>query len=168
MLYYYIGIKISNVMAKRYSFLIFFLLGYSSLFGQGFNISTTDLEISSDSNSIKASIKLSTDKLGQALQVAPTSPQFESALKAYVERKFSLCVNGKPGALRFLRKKVDEKVTWVDYEIGSGPSVSEIKISNGLLIDRYPDQRNVVNFNIKGFRKTVIFEKGREEQILSF
>lgn len=155
-------------MARRYSFLILFLLIYLRVFGQGFNISTTDIEISSDSNSIKVSINLSTDKLGHVLRVAPTSPQFESALKAYVEEKFRLCVNGKLASLSFLGKKVDEKVTWVDYEIIAGPTVSEIKVSNGLLIDRYPDQRNVVNFNIKGVRKTVICEKGREERSLSF
>ncbi|XOD66964.1 MAG: DUF6702 family protein [Flavobacteriales bacterium Tduv] len=139
-----------------------------SLFGQGFNISTTDIEIFPDNKLIKASIKLSTDRLGQVLQVAPTSPQFEKYLKAYVEGKFNLRVNGKPDSLYFIGKKVDEKVTWVDYEIEAAPAISDIKVFNGLLIDRYPDQRNVVNFNIKGVRKTVICEKSHEEQSLSF
>lgn len=111
---------------------------------------------------------MSTDRLGQVLQVAPTSPQFEKYLKAYVEGKFNLRVNGKPDSLYFIGKKVDEKVTWVDYEIEAAPAISDIKVFNGLLIDRYPDQRNVVNFNIKGVRKTVICEKSHEEQSLSF
>ncbi|XCI75189.1 MAG: DUF6702 family protein [Flavobacteriales bacterium] len=117
---------------------------------------------------MSTSIKLPTEKLIQILQTAPSSPQFERILKAYVENKFRLLINDKPNVLRFVGKRVDEKFTWLEYESFVGSTVSEVRVSNSLLIEQYSNQRNIINFSIRGARKTVICHKGREEQQLSF
>ncbi|XOD68963.1 MAG: DUF6702 family protein [Flavobacteriales bacterium AspAUS03] len=155
-------------MFRLYVFLMLFLSGYLDVFGQVLNISTVDIELPSGSTLISTSIKLPTEKLIQVLQTGSSSPQFERILKAYVEKKFNLRINGKPNTLRFVGKRVDEKFTWLEYESSVESTVSEVKVSNSLLIEQHSNQRNIINFSIRGTRKTVICQKGCEEQQLSF
>ncbi|HFA50660.1 MAG TPA: hypothetical protein ENJ95_16760 [Bacteroidetes bacterium] len=94
----------------------------------------------------------------------------DEKLVEYLQTKMSISINGTPFNFSFKKKEASEDLlaVWVHLEVKNVASLKSIKIQNGLLMEVFGDQQNIVHVKGKDGRQGyLIFDsKGQEEEIL--
>ena len=77
-------------------------------------------------------------------------------LKSYLSEKMQLTVNRKAKSLKFLGKETEDNVL-ICYLTTSVPEkITSMAIHNSVLTEIYPEQQNIVHFNIYGNKKSLL------------
>lgn len=89
-------------------------------------------------------------------------------LKKYLEDNFSIKVNGKVKPIQFLSKEIDNNVVVCYFRINEISKITSIEIENKVLLDLNSDQQNIIQTNINGKKKSLMFEGESHSDILKF
>lgn len=97
-------------------------------------------------------------------------PAAQEKLEAYVAERFSMIdlETGKPIELTLLGGEVERGYYWVYQESLTPSGVSDISISQSVLMDAIPRQTNRVNIRHHGAVKTLTFSGNARAQSFSF
>ena len=91
-----------------------------------------------------------------------------SMMKKYIENNFSIKINGRPKQINFLSKESDNNVVVCYFNVKDILKVNSIEIQNKILLDLNSDQQNIIQTNIYGKKKSLMFEGENFTDILKF
>lgn len=155
-------------MMKTIIFSILMMIGTSGLIkAQDFHASTTKVEYIN--NSLQLTAKFFTADLEKALGVsAGSKTNFDAKAKAYSAGTLTMKVNGNPVTLSYVGSETSDKSTRLYLKADGLTNIKEIEIKNGMLIDVFSDQQNLVTFDVNGVRKSFTAKKGSDSGKLTF
>lgn len=155
---------------KNYNYLfgLFIFIGlFSFSWGQDFHTSTTKVEY--ENGSLKLMAKFFTDDLEKAVGASVNSKDsFDARAKAYTGNKLSIRVNGTAVPLVYVGFQTNDKSTRLYYKVDNVKDIKELDVTNSMLIELFPDQQNLVTFDVNGVRKSFTAKKGGDSGKLSF
>ncbi|MDR6966453.1 hypothetical protein J2X31_000446 [Flavobacterium arsenatis] len=91
-----------------------------------------------------------------------------SMMKKYINDNFSIKINGKQKQIHFLSKEIDNNVVVCYFNIKDISKINSIEIQNKVLLDLNSDQQNIIQTNIYGKKKSLMFEGEDYSGILKF
>jgi hypothetical protein len=121
---------------------------------------TSAAEVREISGRVIVQIRIFPDDLGAVVPGA-AEPGADSAVAGYVQRTFVIAGrDGHPVPLRWGGMERVGDVLQLHLESASGASLSGAAIRHGLLLERFPDQVNVVRATYAGQAVTLLFLPG--------
>ncbi|TXD84598.1 peptidase E [Subsaximicrobium wynnwilliamsii] len=89
-------------------------------------------------------------------------------IKKYLAAKLDIKVNTKELTIDFVGKEYDNDQVVCYLEIQDVASVKTMEISNTVLFDKFPDQRNVLKIKVNGERFNLVCAVQDQTQYLNF
>lgn len=96
------------------------------------------------------------------------NPQADEYIRKYVESHFKLTADGKTYPGVYLGKEYETDALWIYIEVEKINRPKKLDIQDTFLMDWHADQNNFVHFNIATQKKSLRFQKGKEQQQISF
>ncbi|MCT6869957.1 MAG: hypothetical protein M3Z80_08430 [Apibacter sp.] len=146
---------------------ILFLCSYT-LYSSDFFTSITKVEYVSSTKTLKLSSKVNVEHIEQTIGKKVNSNDFDTSLNKYLQNNVKLSINDTPVTFTFSSKNPDGNIVWIYYEVNGVNSVSSISIKNSLLLDKYPEQQNFINFIVNGQKKSLVCKKGSDSGKINF
>ena len=149
--------------------LTFLLLFQNPVAKHDFHVSIAEVNYNTSSRSFEVILQVFTDDLEKALRenyklgqvYLDKTQKYDKYIERYVKANFYIR-DAKKQKLNmiFLGKEIDNEDTLIYFEFPYKSSVKKLQLSNSILIDIFADQKNLVNTNYKGQKKTHKFQKG--------
>ena len=104
---------------------------------------------------------------GQELSLTSLSPENDRLVTAFIQRQFDLKINQLPIQIQFTRSSIQDVVLILEFE-GKGFRPADayaIDLTNKILLDVFPDQYNLVRFDLfgDGNLETMRFERNERQ-----
>lgn len=141
-------------------------------------LSVTDLTYDEEAQSIQIITRMFYDDLEKVLQerydtdilVDATSDQdkLDMYLKKYLSKKIDITVDGTSRELLFIGKEYEDDYVVIYTEVADIESISLFEIENTLLMDLFPEQKNMVHTLINGKKKSFLLTTGNAKGLLNF
>lgn len=96
------------------------------------------------------------------------APMVDDYIKKYLEQKIEIKINTKETPFSFIGKEYDNDLIVCYLEIENVKSINTIEISNRVLFDLFPKQKNVVKTKINSKTNNLIFTTEDRNQYLNF
>ena len=143
------------------------------------HLTFTNLEFKTQNNRWVLTIKVFSDDFAANLKMSVGSEtifdknsknsETEQVLNKWLESRFRIWFDSRPVELavwKFGGIKVKEDATWLTYTFTAPLPVSEIKIRNTLLLDLYPDQKNLFILTMGQIESAHEFKNKDQETII--
>lgn len=141
-------------------------------------LSVTDLEYNRDSQSLQMITRLFYDdveavlkeRYDETIAVDETADQekLDRYLRKYLNAKLKITVNKEEQMLVFVGKEYEDDYIVVYTEIEDVLTIRTLTIENTLLMDVFPEQKNMVHTEILGKKKSFLMEDGNANALLNF
>lgn len=89
-------------------------------------------------------------------------------IKQYLHEKVMIFVNSSPKNLKFLGKETEDNVLICYLTTAVPEKINSIEIHNSVLTETYPEQQNIVHFNISGNKKTLLLTDSEPQGKVEF
>ncbi len=142
------------------------------------HLSLTEVQHNPTAGTLEISLRIFIDDLDVALEqqyrVKPylasnkEIPEAEKYIRAYVEQKFMLSMDGKPVKLRIIGTEYETDAVWVYVEADQVPQAQNFRVVNKILLDLYEDQTNIVSFKANNQKKSLRLGKDNEAGDITF
>lgn len=167
----------------------YFMIGILSLLWSSFavfhpiHISISEVNYSEKDKSLQIMHKIFVDDLedhieeiqkaaGKEVQLRLNTPKELSDSDLYIQKYirdyFIIKVDGKVYSGSYLGKEYETDAVWIYVEIPKLKRPKTIDISDLVLMDFHLDQQNFVHFKIADQKKSLRFQKGKEQQQVKF
>jgi hypothetical protein len=143
-------------------------LSFYAFYSGDFYTSITKVEYVSGNKTLKISSKVNVEHIEQVLGKKVNAGDFDSTLSRYLQNNVKISVNDSPANFTFSSKNREGNVVWIYYEISGISSISSITVKNTLLLDKFPDQQNFINFIVNGQKRSFVCKKGSETGKINF
>lgn len=153
----------------RSTVIIFFMI-VSASFSHKFYVSLIQVEFNAETEALEITMKIFTDDLEYAISGSQVSyglitanepPDVDSVLYNYIEKNFTIKINGKSYSLVYIGKEVELDVTWIYIEIMEIESIDTIEITDLMLTELFEDQVNLINVRYLGQNKGLLLNRNR-------
>lgn len=145
-----------------------------------FHLSKTMVKYKTEQNAMQVSMHLYIDDLEEALRqkgvdslficTKMESPEAELYMKRYLEEAF--IINSENGIIEFefLGKEISESLdgVWIYMEAVDLSQPKETKIQNSVLTEVFEDQKNIINMEVAGTTKHIMFTKYESTKTLQW
>lgn len=141
-------------------------------------LSVTDLEYNEEAQSLQIITRLFYDDVEAVLQtrydenivVDATADQttLNRYLTKYVKAKLKFTLNGAAQELLFVGKEYEDDYIVIYTEIEQVSDLKTLTIENTLLMDVFPEQKNMVHTEILGKKKSFLMEVDNANVLLNF
>ncbi len=88
--------------------------------------------------------------------------------KKYLSEHLLVSVNSKNQSFKYIGKEYDGDIVRFYVEISGIKEFKSIEITNNILINEFPDQKNIVKIKVKDFNKTFYLNKSNNKSLLKF
>jgi len=112
--------------------------------------------------------KMNFTDISQVIKVESNNPEFENAVKKYVEDNFYISVNNHHVKLLFTGCQINGQTVWVYFESHRIDNISSMSIRNTILLKEFSNQKNLVIISYNGKQKTLNLHNGKEAGEVSF
>lgn len=140
--------------------------------------SVTQVDYDSKSQSLQIITRIFYDDLQRALQerydpeieVDETYDQdkLNQFIKRYISQKFFVKINGEDQEINYLGHEDDNDYVVCYIEVKNVHDISSVSIENTLLMDVFPDQKNVVHIHVGDNKKSFLLISGNDKAVLNF
>ncbi len=86
----------------------------------------------------------------------------------YLKEKLKITINGQPLEFNFIGKEYEEDIMLNYLEIVDVDNISSIEVTNRILFELFPDQKNIVRFKINSKNKSILLIKENDKGLLNF
>jgi hypothetical protein len=143
------------------------------VFTHPFHISLTEIRWNAETEHIEISQKIFWDDLEIGLGdfhkesidfLNPSNKdKLNKQIETYLKEKNMIWIADKTVPLNFIGYEVEEDAAWFYLESEKVKNPTSVKVKNSLLVDIFPDQKNVIQFYFdKTSPKSIILGKGAE------
>lgn len=148
------------------------------VFYHPFHLSLTEIAWNENTRHLEVSQKIFWDDLEIALSnyhgesvdfLNPARKEkLEEQINQYLRNKNKYWLEGQQVSLKYLGHEVEEDAAWFYFESEAVTRPSSIRVLNEILIEEFPDQKNIVQFFFEPQNpKSLILQKGKPEGELS-
>ena len=88
--------------------------------------------------------------------------------KKYLNEHLQISANDKNQLYKYIGKEYDGDIVRFYLEITDIKELKSIEITNNILINEFPDQKNIVKIKVKDFNKTFYLNKSNAKSFLKF
>ena len=151
----------------------FFLSGVHKYY-----VSVTQIEYVKEKKSVQIITRMDVDDLERTLQerfdksinltAIKEKSSVDDYIKKYLKQKFEIKINTKEVNFKFIGKDYENDQVACYLEIENVTSINTIEISNTVLFDLFPKQKNIVKSKINSKVNNLIFTKEDINQYLNF
>lgn len=143
-------------MIKKTLYIVIFILITGICNAHPLHLSITNIDIVK--NTVSISIKVFDDDfttainsiLGSAYSQLPNNTDAIKAINNYIDTNFTVKLNGKKVKLKFIDKKHGDFSIWLNYSGKTRKNITEITVSNKILLPWFTDQKNMIIINANG------------------
>ena len=161
------------------SFLILLLINVlGSWILHEFYVSLTEVRYNYDSERMEVSIRVFPDDLDRALlqkhgiftqlSTELEAPEADSLLGEYLNRHFSLEINGRPLKLNYLGKEAEADAIWCYLESEPLSEPLDYQIFSSILLENFEDQVNIVQIYQGDWNKGLMLSSDQQSGQLRF
>ena len=86
----------------------------------------------------------------------------------YLKEKLKITINGQPLEFNFIGKEYEEDIMLNYLEIVDVDNISSIEVTNRILFELFPAQKNIVRFKIDSKNKSILLIKENDKGLLNF
>jgi hypothetical protein len=158
--------KIGMSLSKKVYLLLIgaFLVSFCAQ-AHPYHTSIGEMHYNPKSQSLEISLKVFTDDLEKSLSETVKKPvilsqkaEIKNQIAILLKNSFAIEQAGKALPQQFIGLEAEKDTYWLYLEVKVKPELlSELKIRNQLLMETFPDQMNILNLEIKGQKKTLLF-----------
>ena len=132
-----------------------------------FYVSATKVDYSKENSSIQCVSRVFLDDLEKSFSfddyifsVNKNGKQkFDSLLKKYLNKNFSLILNDEKLKLSFIGTEIDNDLAIIYFEFSTKKKIDSIMIKNSILMDKISTQKNIIHFSYDSFKRSYLLSK---------
>ena len=132
-----------------------------------FYVSATKVDYSMENSSIQCVSRVFLDDLEKSFSfddyifsVNKNGKQkFDSLLKKYLNKNFSLILNDEKLKLCFIGTEIDNDLAIIYFEFSTKKKIDFIVIKNSILMDKISTQKNIIHFSYDSFKRSYLLSK---------
>lgn len=153
------------------TFILTLILNLGSWGDHDIHVSVIDIIEKTDDSQLEVSVRIFYDDLLNAvgLQVGEELPEdytgSDDLIEKFISKHLSISINGDQVPMEYLESVSYPPAVWTTFKIELSDPISEIEVSNSILIDLFDDQVNMVNLKYKGKKK--VFSLDKKTQLLN-
>ncbi len=162
-------------MTKLKFILILFLIPIFAFTMHKYYISLTNIEYKKENNSLQITVKLFIDDLQETinntyntnheLTLQNERSVVDSLIVKYSTDHFKIELNETATKYLYLGKEYDSDVVYLYFEIENIQNFYSIGIQNNMLIEFFPEQKNIVKLNINKRKKSFILTSDNDKEM---
>ena len=163
-------------------FLLLLLLALPTAAGtrHAYHSTLLELRLNPDKQQVELALKVFADDFEKALsQGRPQAVDLHSPLalpltETYLRQHLKLSIPAGPHRmslpldLRLLGLQPENGTYWLYAKAALPHPTTELQVSQGVMLDLYPDQANIVNAEANGKKLSKLFRNGQEQAIFTF
>ncbi|RMB56367.1 peptidase E [Dokdonia sinensis] len=163
---------------SKFKIILFLAPLFLSFGAHKYYLSVTDVTHNPEAESLQIITRLFYDDLEAVLQerydksivVDATADQekLDRYLQKYMRAKLEVSINGFEQEQSFIGKEYEDDYVVVYIEIENVATIHDVSINNELLMDLFPDQKNMMHTEINGKKKSFLLIKGNAKAVLNF
>lgn len=163
---------------KKYIILALIIPSLMSFTLHKYYLSVTDVEYNAEAKSVQLITRIFYDDLEDVLNerydknftLSDRSDQEEidNYLKKYLTSKIKIRVNDKLRKLQFIGKEYEDDYVVCYIETSRVDSITKFEIENELLIDLFPEQKNMIHTKIYKRQKSFLLTRESAKAMLNF
>lgn len=164
--------KIFKVALLAFTFPLFLSVAHK------YYVSVTQITYVKEKQSVQIISKIDIDDLELTLQerydddIVLTSidekPEVDAYIKRYLDQKLKIKINTQGKSFNYIGKEYENDQIICYLEIEDISSIATIEISNMVLFDLFPKQKNIIKTKINDKVDSLIFTKEDQQQYLNF
>lgn len=141
-----------------------------------FYVSLTEIKIKEATGKIEVSMRIFPDDLDMAIKaITGSNPQLATELEdengdiwiaGYMEKNFSISLNGKEIDMHFIGKEPEADAIWCYLEGSFNEIPEKIVVKNSILTEIFSDQKNIVQVYYKRYNKGILLNSDKIEDFL--
>lgn len=154
---------------------VFILMSFTT---HKYYLSVTDVSYNEEEASIQMITRLFYDDLedvlkeryDESLLVDATADQekLDVYIKKYISKKLKITVNGEAKVVSFVGKEYEDDFVVCYIEVSDIRSLTTLEIENTMLMDLFPEQKNMMHTDILGKKKSLILIDDNAKAVLNF
>ncbi len=151
---------------------------YVSFSAHNFHVSITNGEVNSKTETLQVYMKVFMDDLEDGIKASTKKelklarpdvhPKADTLIANYILGHFSVKTNGQKLNFRYVGKEIEQDIVFIYLEVPVKPTVKELSVTNTLFFDRFDDQSNIVNIEVRGEVESAFLEKNNPTSTLHF
>jgi len=140
--------------------------------------SVTQVDYDSKSQSLQIITRIFYDDLQRALQerydpdiqVDETYDQdkLNKVINRYLSQKFIVKINGEQHEINYLGHEDDNDYVVCYIEVKHIQNIESLSVENTVLMDVFPEQKNVVHLHVGDTKKSFLLISGNDKAVLNF
>ncbi|WP_452221702.1 DUF6702 family protein [Lacinutrix salivirga] len=141
-------------------------------------VSITQIEYVKDKKTVQIITRIFIDDLENllrsrydktiTLQEKEDETVINTYLSKYLKSKIEIDINNQPVVLNFIGKEYDNDLVYCYLEIPNVENIKSFSITNKVLFDVFPEQKNVIRTNINSKNKSFILILENDKGLLNF
>ena len=142
-----------------------------------FYLSVSQVDFNAGDEAVQITTRLFYDDLQKALQerydksikVDDTYPKdkLDGYIKMYINKKLKVSINAKEVTLNYLGHEDENDYVVCYIEIANVKKLESISIENTLLMDMFPQQKNIVHVRVKNLEKSFMLTQDNDKAVLN-
>ena len=162
---------------QRIVLFVFLIIGLNSMSLHRFYVAIYQVKFVPEKKMIQVTTRVFIDDLNEALEnkfhkktylgtenVSSEDIQF---LKKYFSDKFSLTINGQQKTINYLSYELESNVIICYFNIKDISKVNTMEVENKILIEVYPEQQNIIQFDINNKKQNVLLSSETTKGMLN-
>lgn len=171
----FLNTKLLQSFTNMKHFLVALLLApLMSFNAHKFYVSNTIIEFSAQNQSYGITVKMFTDDLesaigGESIHLGEENEAVNAGtlVENYINSHFKLKFNDQDQMLSFIGKEVENDLTICYFEMLQSTDFYTLKIDNTMLLELFPEQKNIVSLAVGGKSQTLIMTSTHTSELVS-
>ncbi|WP_117882591.1 DUF6702 family protein [Aureibaculum luteum] len=141
-------------------------------------ISLIKIEFKSENESVQITMRIFIDDLQEVINktnnisielgVKDESKEYNSLISKYIKDNFKIKIDSKIYNYQYLGKEYENDIVYIYLELSNIKSIKSIEISDTMLMEYFPSQKNIIKLNINDVKKTFFLTEEASKDILNF
>jgi len=165
-------------MSSKQKYLIFFLIPLFAFTMHKYYLSLTKIEYKENEKLLQVTMRIFIDDLEHTLNstydknfelaLPNESANIDTLINKYISTKFNVKINDLKKTYIYLGKEYENDVVYLYIELKNIDQINSIEIKNNMLMEMFPEQKNIIKLNINKTKKTFLLTNQKDKDLLKF
>jgi len=143
-----------------------------------FHVSMCEVRYNEEAQSLEIALKIFIDDLDLYFDKVGVTDQYfgepgelataDSLLTGYLNKVFSIRVDGKSKTKNYLGKEIDKGALWAYFEVKNVAPFKTFGCSNSLFFELFDDQQNIIQLTYQDETRSLLLQKRNPSDQLTF
>ncbi|MDY7394005.1 DUF6702 family protein [Aureibaculum sp. 2210JD6-5] len=154
-------------------FFLFLLFPFFAFTAHKFYISLIKVEYKAEEKTVQITMHVFIDDLqkvinktyGTTIELGAKDEVKDTnvLISSYIEDNFKIEINSKINPYKYLGKEYENDIVYLYLELKNINKINSIQITDTMLMDYFPEQKNIVKLNINDIKKTLLLTKDKNK-----